>query len=355
MGLKFAVIPWNDAGLQDRIFITNESKMNVDVRNNAFLDMKCTFEEKGDSFHTIDIYSTLEEIDFFCFFELDWKWLDKIISAGFAHKMVYCNSEPPVVNPRNCPVGYEFIERFFPYILTWNNDWIDGITVFKRNIPYTFVENYGDVNFSERKLLTCISGNKKSKHPDEMYSERERVITFLENKYPNDFDFYGTGWKKSIHPSYCGRVEKKAETYHKYKFAICFENMKNIKGYVTEKILDCLVAGIVPVYAGAEDIKEYVPEECFINYWNFPDEESMVNFLMSMEEKEYQKYLDAGKAFIHSNMVEEFSGQRYAEYIYDVFKNKKNFQVSLCNRLYVKGVLWKQNIIRSLKTVIKRK
>ena len=30
--------------------------------------------------------------------------------------------------------------------------------------------------------------------------------------------------------------------------------MKNVKGYVSEKILDCLVSGIVPIYAGADDI-----------------------------------------------------------------------------------------------------
>ena len=64
-----------------------------------------------------------------------------------------------------------------------------------------------------------------------------------------------------IYPFYQGKCDKKAETYHKYKFAICFENMKNIKGYVTEKILDCLTAGIVPVYAGADNIEEYVFED----------------------------------------------------------------------------------------------
>ena len=324
MGLKFAVIPWNDAGLQDRIFIINDSKMNTDTRNNAFFDMKCAFEEKGDLFHTVDMYSSLDEIDFFCFFELDWIWLDKIVSAGYAHKMVYCNAEPPVVNPKNCSEGYSFFKRFFPYILTWNNDWIDGVTVFKRNIPYTFIENYGDVSFSERKLLTCISGNKKSEHPDEMYSERERVITFLENNYSDDFDFYGTGWEKSKHSAYCGRVEKKAETYHNYKFAICFENMKNIKGYITEKIMDCLVAGVVPIYAGADDIREYVPGTCFIDYWRFSDWNDMVGFLKNMKEEEYQKYLDAAKTFIHSDMIDEFSGKRYADIYMQYLKTRNS-------------------------------
>ena len=39
-----------------------------------------------------------------------------------------------------------------------------------------------EIPFEERKLLTSISGNKHSKHPDELYSERERVISVLEEK-----------------------------------------------------------------------------------------------------------------------------------------------------------------------------
>ena len=41
--------------------------------------------------------------------------------------------------------------------------------------------------------------------------------------------------------------------------------MRNVNGYVTEKIFDAFKAGCVPVYWGAENITKYVPAECFID------------------------------------------------------------------------------------------
>lgn len=350
--MNFAVIPWSDAGLQDRIFIINDSKYCADFRNHPYLEMKQAFEKNGDSFHTIDMYNNLSEIDYFCFFELHWDWLDTIVRAGYADKMIYCNAEPPVVNPRNCPIGYSFIKKFFPYILTWNDEWVDNKTIFKRNIPYYFVNTFGNVGFENRKLLTSVSGNKKSEHPDELYSEREKVISFFEEKYANDFDFYGTGWDSKQHSGYKGRIEKKSEIYHQYKFAVCFENMKNIKGYVTEKILDCLVMGIVPIYAGAEDIEKYVPRECFIDYWKFECIDDLATFLQNMSEEEYNRYLDAAKMFLNSEMICEFSGTKYAEYIYKVAGISKEFDVSVLKRCYIKAIVLKQKIVSKVKAFL---
>lgn len=354
MADKIAVIPWSNAWLKDKMFVVDDPVINIDHRNNGFWEMKKEFERRGDSFHTIDLYPDLKEVDFFLFFELDWNWLDKVVKAGGEERMVYCNAEPPVVNPMNSPEGYRFLKRFFPYILTWNRDWIDGKTIFKRNIPYYFMDHADGGEFSGRKLLTSISGNKKSKHPDELYSERERVITFFENHYPDDFQFYGTGWDKEVHPGYGGRVDKKIEIYHRYKFAVCFENMKNIKGYVTEKLFDCLTAGIVPIYAGAEDIREYVPEECFIDYWKFDNLNSLAEFLTDMGEKEYQSYLDAARNFLHSACLDKFSGAEYARNIYEVMAVKKKFHMSWINRGYIKWIIYKCRFLETVKGWVKR-
>ena len=58
---------------------------------------------------------------------------------------------------------------------------------FKKNIPYVFQMKFGETPFEKRKLLTSISGNKHSKHPDELYSERERVISVLEKEISRRF------------------------------------------------------------------------------------------------------------------------------------------------------------------------
>lgn len=351
MGLKLAVIPWNNSGLKDRIFAVEDSN---DCRNEPFFKMQKEFEKNGDLFHTVDYYKDLKEVDFFLFFELDWVWLNEIIKVGASNRMIYCNAEPPVVNEINTPKGYQFLSRFFPYILTWNSEWVDGKLIFKRNIPFHFREDFGDIKFENRKLLTSISGNKKSTHPDELYSEREKVITYFEKNYFEQFDFYGTRWDVQKHPSYKGLADRKTDVYHRYRFAICFENMTNIKDYVTEKIFDCLVAGIVPIYYGADNIEEYVGKDCFVDYRKYHNLEELAKYLLSVDEEEYQRYLIAGKKVLHSNILEKFSGEEYARNVYDVIKVKKEFKVSLLNRVYIKFCIWKQKYIWGLKSKIKR-
>lgn len=347
--MNFAVIPWIEDLMQDILFDEGDRLKDPDHRYSPYLDMKKAFEKNKDQCHTVDYYDHLQDVDFFLFFELNLKWAEKIVRAGMEDKMVYCNAEPPAVYSRNCPGGYRKLAKLFPYIMTWNDDWVDEKLIFKRNIPYYFEDNRGIYQRENKKLLTLISGNKCSQDVNELYSEREKVITFFEERYKEDFAFYGTGWSRAVHPSYGGYSEKKAETYSGYKFAVCFENSKNLKGYITEKILDCFASGIVPVYAGAPNISEYVPEECFIDYWKFENLQELADFLFDMDEEKYVKYLQAADRFLKSDAFKQFSGEKYAEYIYQAIAHKKAFAVSVGD----KWLLIIRNRYNSLKHGIK--
>lgn len=352
MNTIFAIIPWSEASAQDRMFIIDDPTKNVDHRNEPFLEMKQTIEKNGDVIHTVDYFEDLGRVDFFLFFELNWDWVYKIICHGFANRMVYCNAEPPSVNPLNSKEGFEKLGRIFPIILTWNDEWINNKNIFKRNIPYYFVDERAQVAFSGKKLLTSISGNKKSKFPDELYSEREKVISFFEKNYPDQFEFYGTGWDNRIHPAYKGRVDNKAETFHHYKFAICFENVKNLSGYVTEKILNCITSGIVPIYAGAKDIDKYVYPGCYIDYWAFRNCKELADFLLNMSEEEYQSYLNEADRFLHSADLDAFKGERYAQYIYKAIDHKIEFSVSVMTRINIWYIVTRQSVVRKIKNVV---
>ena len=83
--------------------------------------------------------------------------------------------------------------------------------------------------------------------------------------YPTHFTLYGKSWNESPRPielyrgeffpdkfeCYGGLVDDKVNTYHQYRFAVCFENVYDIPGYITEKIFDSFRAGTVPIYLGA--------------------------------------------------------------------------------------------------------
>ena len=48
------------------------------------------------------------------------------------------------------------------------------------------------------------------------------------------------------------------------KFSFCYENAEGPDGYITEKILDCLIAGVVPIYWGPKNINHWINEDIFI-------------------------------------------------------------------------------------------
>ena len=53
-----------------------------------------------------------------------------------------------------------------------------------------------------------------------------------------------------------------------YKFNLAFEN-GNVVDYVTEKVYEALASGVLPVYMGAPNIQEYVPDNSIINFADF--------------------------------------------------------------------------------------
>ncbi len=326
--MNIAIIPWDESLIKDTIFIPK----SADYLDSHIL-LRKAFLDRGHDIHTIDMYENIEEVDCFLFFTLNYYWLNKVIQAGMQNKMIYCSSEPAVVKPINSAKGYIKLLKIFPYIMTWNDDLVDDNRIFKRNIPYYFLKYYGEKTFGERKLLVNMSGNKSSKHPKQLYSERVKVIDYFEDKYPEHFDLYGPGWDKKKHPCYKGIVDNKFKTYGNYKFALSLENTYGVKGYISEKIFDCLTAGIVPIYMGAENINEFVPENCYISYSKFSTVSELADYLLLMDEIRYNEYLNNIDKLLDSNIQRPFSSEEFCEDILTVI-NKGNIKLSIPPYIY---------------------
>lgn len=333
--MKIAIIPWNEDYYNNRIFDVENRKLNRDHLMTPYFFMKKEFEKNGDELNTVDLYDDLSKVDYFLFFDFIQEWLIRLSRLGLEGRMIYCNGEPEVVKPMNSKAGYEKLKKYFPYIMTWNDDLIDDERIFKRIIPYFFEKRPGAKPFAKKKLLTNISGNKFSHDEKELYSERERLITYFEQNYASQFDLYGAGWDIKEHPSYKGKPENKYEVYHNYRFALSLENTKGVKGYVTEKIFDCIVADIVPIYQGADDILDYVPKECFIDYSQFTSMSELADFLVHMSEEEYSVYLEAMHDFLESDMIRKLDGAEYAKNIYHVItkKTQPDFRINWKEKL----------------------
>jgi hypothetical protein len=95
-------------------------------------------------------------------------------------------------------------------------------------------------------------------HPQERYKNRLRVA----ERWSGVVDVYGGGWPKSL-PSYRGLAASKIDIMRRYRYCLVFENQCQ-PGYITEKLLDCFVAGAVPIYWGAPEKLENGAEAALI-------------------------------------------------------------------------------------------
>lgn len=250
------------------------------------------------------------------------------VRAGMKGRMALFMFEPPSVYPEN----YDFeLHENFSVIFTWDPALVDGKKYHRIYLPsandFPVVR---PVPFSDRKLLVNISSQKFSSHPRELYGDIRRTIRFFEHHYPDQFDLYGFGWnislaqfikKKLVHPemrrefypSYLGIARSKSEVYPSYRFGLCYENTVDQAGYVSLKIFDCLRCGCVPVYFGAPDITDYVDKNAFVDRRAFGSIKEMGEYLSSVDEREYSRYVDAGYAYLQSSKFQLFLADNFVD------------------------------------------
>lgn len=252
------------------------------------------------------------------------------IRAEFGKRMALFLWEAPAVSPENMDPK---LHKLFPVIFTSHDELVDNKKFFKVCVPQMRqFPKLPEIKFDQKKLLVNISMNKYSNHPHELYSARRTAIKYFEKAHPDNFDLYGLKWdelkfKEKLFPwlrysykSYRGAVKNKWEVMHKYKFSICYENVRDVSGYVTEKIFDSMRSGCVPIYWGANNINDYVDPEAFIDRRNFKSDAELDQFISGMTEREYMRYQVAIKKYLDSPRFERFLPKAFADTIIDVLK-----------------------------------
>jgi hypothetical protein len=238
--------------------------------------------------------------------------------------------EPPSVQPLN---WVSDLHKLFSIIFTWNDEYVDGVKFVKMFWPQT--RKFPDspiIDFKDKKLLINISMNKSSTHPRELYSERLNSIRYFEKYQTDNFDLYGVGWDnptigvgiKNNHsekyPSYKGTLLNKWDVLPNYRFSLCYENIYDESGFITEKIFDCFRARCVPIYWGAQNITDYVDENTFINRRDFKSNKELEDYLVGMSEKKYNDIQEAIKEYLASDRFAKFLPPNFAHTIINTLK-----------------------------------
>jgi hypothetical protein len=243
------------------------------------------------------------------------------LSALTAYPREICDLflwEGPAVKPHNFDPRYH---RLFRRIYTWRDDLVDGRTYLKLYYPVLRPMIDDPVPFAERKLGVLVASAKNSGHPDELYSERRRLVEFFEAHAPEDFDLYGRGWERLGYRTYRGPVVKKVDCLKRYRFCFAYENVAGQPGYVTEKLFDAFHAACVPVYRGAPNVADHVPTSCFVAREEFGSDAELHAFLREMPEEVHAGYLQRIRSFLVSDRVLPYSTEHLIRTFVDLVRS----------------------------------
>jgi alpha(1,3/1,4) fucosyltransferase len=244
--------------------------------------------------------------------------------------------ESPLINRLNADADYL---KLFRRVFSWS----DAALSLPGAVKILIANNICDSEFrgfADRTIFSClISSNKVTPWGgvNDLYAERINVIHWYESNAPDLFHLYGRGWGKPSQaftrrdkffrrigrlrtqlfgykpfPSWRGEVKFKSEILSNAKFSYCYENVKDLPNYITEKIFDSFLSGCVPIYWGAGNVQEYIPTNCFVDRRRFKDTAEVHRYLMSITPEEYGQFQKNISDFLRSEKASLFSVEHFA-------------------------------------------
>ena len=334
---------YEELNINDSMFNNNNTSIGDNLLT-PMIHLKKYAKTKKIEVATTDVFS-IAESDAIVFIDMPNKNNKVLLESIKLEKKIYLLAlESPLVRPESYSLKNH---KLFEKVFTWSDDLVkeDGNKYIKINYSYEIPSSINKDLGYKKKLCCMIAGNKKVIYQNELYSKRKEAIRWFEKNHPDDFDLYGLGWDEASmgknryvnailrrskllrrffsvkYPSYKGKVERKKTILEQYKFSICFENIQGINGYITEKIFDSLFSGCIPIYLGARNIKEYIPENCFIDMNEYRSYEELYSHINGLKESEYLDYLNSIEIFLNSNKIIPFSIDKFAQTIIKEIKD----------------------------------
>lgn len=316
--------------LSKNIIFDASHESNRDNCFDPYVQLQAEFRKYGVSLNTSDL-----NVDENIFFELHHD-VQAHFHSGRSYLLLLETEYAYLANANLKKLAH------YRKVFTWREDFLGDPKFIKLYLPNPIL--IPKINGWTNRDLFCslIAGNKALAKSDEkdLYVERVKTIRWFEKNAPEDFKLYGLDWnlpaigrgvvgkvarkvlkklslliKFKSFPSYIGPVLQKSEIYSKSRYSICYENVRDIPGYVTEKIFDCFFSGCVPVYWGASNIKELIPQECFIDRRDFKDTASLYLYLKGITEARYIEYQKNIVNFLNSDAAYRFSSDHFAKTI----------------------------------------
>lgn len=277
------------------IFIINVNFIKINIYiNNEFIDKWFEMKKKKYICKKYNCYvSSSKKYDYNA----------KIYTRGYYDKnivrnnksiYILCNIEA-LSKYRHTQKIIKGVDRKFDVLISYKP------FISKHHFPYNYYYNNIDLiindakksiislkDFMKRKEIVFIYGKA--------YKNRNRVCDMFNAKI--NVDKYGKAYKK--HLKWPEDIPNKFTNKHllikKYKFCLAIENTINYvkwgqmhsdpidNDYITEKLWDCMRAGSIPIYFGAENAKKYFPTNTSIIFFkDFENYNKVVEYVLKVK------------------------------------------------------------------------
>lgn len=165
--------------------------------------------------------------------------------------------EPPAINP----ASYEWIKNpsnynKFEHVLTYCKDLLSVSPKFKFYVfGGCWIHQADRALHSKYKNISIIASAKRDTDGHRLRHEVvQQFRPYIDGVFGNGYQF----------------IQNKIEGLRDYRFHIVLENMQQA-GWVSEKLLDCIMTGCIPIYWGAPDIGEYFNVDGIIQFRTIDD------------------------------------------------------------------------------------
>jgi len=152
----------------------------------------------------------------------------------------------------------------FDVVLTFNMDLVeqgDPFRFYPLGGSWIPMRRWGMGN--KTRLVSLLTSSKTGQ-------EGHRLRHAIALRWPDMVDVYGA--------DYGGYVKSKIPTLEPYRYSVIIENTKH-RSYFTEKLIDALCLGTVPIYWGTPDSGEFFDPDGIIQFDDLLDFEKVLGYI----------------------------------------------------------------------------
>ena len=205
-------------------------------------------------------YDNTVDIAFYCY-EDRFKTIDSVINIFIngEKEVLYKESEIGIVTTSEDVYNYNI---YFPFI--WTSFW-------ERRDNYKSIKNNTKINFCAYLYKKPIQYRIDLFHFISKYKKVDALGDCCNNDCNKIIDRYTYNENETYN-------DLAVQKYSSYKFVLALEN-GIFPGYSTEKLINPILAGSIPIYAGSDKIFEYINKKRVIYVYDFENYDMLLQYI----------------------------------------------------------------------------